>query len=230
MNEKDRETGDGCRETGKQYQIDRVIARPFSGEPGAFIRIRARKDFSIAPPYPTLLDIAREAGIAVLGVGKVDDLFGHRGFSECEHTKSNADGLARIKRLLLENRPKDNKMIIFANLIDFDQEFGHRRDAAGFGKALEETDAALPELLELLSPADFFSIAADHGCDPTFGRGTDHTREYAPLLAVCGEAGAPRSLGIRESFADLGATAAEFLGLPRTTDGTSFFAEMRRKI
>ncbi len=213
---------------GNPYGIDRVIARPFEGVPGAFARIRARKDFSVAPPYPTLLDLAREAGIAVVGVGKVDDLFGGRGFTECTHTKSNTEGLALIKRLLLENRANDNKMIIFANLIDFDQEYGHRRDTAGFRKALEEADAALPEIIGLVSRDDFLAITADHGCDPTFGRSTDHTREYAPLLAVCGAAGKPRPLGTRKSFADLGATVAEFMGFPNALDGDSFYEEMKR--
>jgi phosphopentomutase len=215
---------------GNPWRVDRVIARPFEGSPGAFRRVRARKDLSIPPPYPTLLDLASENGVATLGVGKVDDLFGHRGFSECTHTKSNAEGLSHIKRLLLENRRIDNKILILANLIDFDQEYGHRRDPEGFRAALEEFDAALPGLLDQMNAADFFAITADHGCDPTFARGTDHTREYVPLLAVCGAAGEPRALGTRRSFADLGATLAEFLGLPPKLDGTSFWREMGKRI
>ncbi len=212
--------------TGSPWHVDRVIARPFEGAPGAFRRIRARRDFAIAPPYPTLLDIAGEHGLPVLGVGKVDDIFGHRGFSACEHTVSNADGLSRIKRLLLENARNDNKMIILANLIDFDQEYGHRRNPAAFEEGLEEFDATVPDLLGLLGNDDLLAITADHGCDPTFERSTDHTREFAPMMAVCGAAGRPRGLGARNSFADLGATVAEALGLPPTPDGASFWGEM----
>ncbi|MFA6448295.1 MAG: phosphopentomutase [bacterium] len=214
---------------GNPWRIDRVIARPFAGEPNKFTRLKARRDFSAPPPFPTLLDLASEAGIKTFGVGKVDDLFGHRGISDCSHTKSNAEGLSHIKRLLLENRWKNNKILIFANLIDFDQEYGHRRNPEGFRDALEEFDAALPGLLELLDPQDFFAITADHGCDPTFIRSTDHTREYAPALAMCGSAGEPCGLGTRRSFADLGATVAEFLELPPTPDGTSFWREMQKK-
>ncbi len=214
--------------TGSPYSVDRVIARPFEGAPGSFRRIRARRDFAVAPPYPTLLDIALEHGVTVLGVGKVDDLFGHRGFNACEHTVSNADGLSRIKKLLLENVRNDNRIIILANLIDFDQEYGHRRNPAAFKAGLEEFDAAVPELLEPIGANDLLVITADHGCDPTFERSTDHTREYVPLMAVCGAAGRPRGLGDRRSFADLGATVAQALGLPGTPDGTSFWCKMTK--
>lgn len=210
----------------RPYNVDRVIARPFAGEPGAFVRLRKRKDFSLAPPYPTLLDLASENGAAALGIGKVDDLFGHRGFRDCAHTDSNSDGLEKIRRLLSDTIDKDYKLLIFANLIDFDQEYGHRRDVAGFRAALEEFDAALPGILKLLGPDDLLAITADHGCDPTFSRSTDHTREYVPLLVVCGGAGTPRGLGRRESFADLGAAVAQYLNLPPTPDGAGFWREM----
>lgn len=207
---------------GRPRSVDRVIARPFEGEPGAFRRTRLRRDFSIPPPYPTLLDMARAAGVFVFGIGKVDDLFGGRGFDDCVHTSSNADGIERLRAALLEKRPKDNRMLIFANLIDFDQEHGHRRNEEGFAKALEEFDAALPGLLAGLGPDDMAAATADHGCDPTLKRHTDHTREYVPLLVAGGGAGKSRPLGTRESFADLGASVAAFLGLPPAPRGIPF--------
>ncbi|HOO56386.1 MAG TPA: phosphopentomutase [bacterium] len=207
---------------GDPYNVDRVIARPFDGEPGSFRRLKGRRDFSIAPPYPTLLDIAREGGVEVIGIGKVDDLFGHRGFSKCVHAESNIDGIVQIRQLLLDNQNNSNKIFIFANLIDFDQEYGHRRDVDGFRRALEEFDAEIPGIESMLGDEDLFAITADHGCDPTHTASTDHTREYVPVLVKYGGGAVPGDLGTRASFADLGATVAGFFGLEPTPDGDGF--------
>jgi len=209
---------------GKPYNVDRVIARPFVGEPGGFKRIRKRKDFSIAPPYPNLLDLACENRVEVVGIGKIDDLFGGRGLSSCTHTISNSDGIEQIKKILFKNISNHNKMLIFANLIDFDQEYGHRNDKTGFRKALEEFDESLTEILKFMNNDDLLAITADHGCDPTIETSTDHSREMAPLIVKFDKISSKnRNLGIRESFSDLGASVASFLGLPDTKDGVSFF-------
>jgi len=201
------------------HDVSRVIARPFVGEPGAFRRTANRRDFSLAPPAETLLDALDEAGVARAGVGKVDDLFAGRAISS-RHTASNAEGVEAIAQWL-DEAPSG---LLFANLVDFDQLYGHRNDVAGFYRALREFDEALPGLLSRLREDDLLFLTADHGNDPTTAS-TDHARERVPLLAS-GRAVRPIALGVRETFADLGATVAEWLGVGFRGRGESFLARM----
>lgn len=173
------------------YGVGRVIARPFSGEPGAFVRTADRRDFSLEPPKPTLLDELCERGLDVLGVGKISDIFAGRGLCESHPTHSNQEGMERL--LALARRPFHG--LCLANLVDFDMLYGHRRDAAGYSLALEAFDAFLPGLLERLGPEDLLLLTGDHGCDPCHA-GTDHTREWVPLL-LWSRTLAPRPLGDR---------------------------------
>ncbi|MBI1860752.1 MAG: phosphopentomutase [Deltaproteobacteria bacterium] len=191
-------------------QIGRVIARPFVGSArGNFKRTEHRRDFSIAPP-PNILDSIHRSGIPVCSVGKIEDIFDHRGISDANHTGNNPDGLAISLSFLKKYRGKD--AFIFTNLVDFDQLYGHRRDPVGFAKSLEELDRFLPQLLGELTGQDLLILTADHGCDPTF-RGSDHTREYVPCLSY--SPGRPgKALGIRKSFADIGATILSSFRLP----------------
>jgi phosphopentomutase len=199
--------------------VSRVIARPFVGSPGAYTRTRNRRDFSIAPPSETLLDALASAGIARSGVGKVDDLFAGRSIRS-KHLASNAEGLRSIAAWL----GSAANGLLFANLVDFDQSFGHRNDVPGFYNALREFDDALPGLVSLLREDDLLFITADHGNDPTTPS-TDHARECVPLLAV-GRPVIPASLGRRSSFSDLGATIAHWFDLPFRGRGTSFLAQL----
>lgn len=196
--------------------VSRVIARPFVGTPGAFVRTTRRRDFSVEPPRETLLDALVTKGVDRFGVGKVDDLFAHRSISS-KHTLSNADGLGEIEDWL---RSRQNGGLLFANLVDFDQLYGHRNDSAGFYRALQEFDDALPRLIAHLREGDLLAITADHGNDPTTAS-TDHSRERVPALLV-GPAVQPVRLAERSTFADLGATIAEWLGSDFRGDGTSF--------
>jgi phosphopentomutase len=201
------------------HDVSRVIARPFEGEPGAWRRTANRRDFAIEPPRETLLDALAAAGIGRRGVGKVDDLFARRGI-ESEHTGSNAEGIAAIRNALREMAGG----LLFANLVDFDQRWGHRNDVSGFYEALREFDAALPGLLSHLKEDDLLFLTADHGNDPTTPS-TDHSRERVPLLAIGGAVHA-RSLGERSTFADLGATVAEWLGIGFRGAGRSFLPDL----
>jgi phosphopentomutase len=201
------------------YDVSRVIARPFAGEPGSYQRTANRRDYSIEPNAETLLDALAGAGITRAGVGKVDDLFAGRSI-EAQHTKSNAEGILRIKEWL----SSAESGFLFANLVDFDQLFGHRNDVAGFHGALREFDAALPSITSRLKEDDLLFITADHGNDPTTPS-TDHAREVVPLLAA-GMRVVPRDLGERDSFSDLGATIAEWFGLSFRGRGTSFLSEL----
>jgi phosphopentomutase len=198
-----------------------VIARPFTGEPGAWKRTPDRRDFSIAPPEETLLDALSAAGIPRAGVGKVDDLFARRGL-DGGHTNGNAEGVARMLEWL---RAGPNGLL-FANLVDFDQLHGHRNDVPGFHQALRDFDAALPDLIAALREDDLFFITADHGNDPTTPS-TDHARENVPLL-VLGPRVRPVALGVRSTFSDLGASVAEWLGLAFRGRGTSFVPALTR--
>jgi phosphopentomutase len=195
--------------------VSRVIARPFTGEPGAFKRTANRRDFSIAPPAETLLDALASRGIPRTGVGKVDDLFAGRNI-RTRHTASNAEGI----EFILEWLRGDRVGLCFANLVDFDQLFGHRNDVAGFYAALRELDRALPSMLDALREDDLLFITADHGNDPTTSS-TDHARECVPLL-VLGPMVRPVSLGVLDTFSDLGATVADWLGISFRGRGKSF--------
>jgi phosphopentomutase len=201
--------------------VSRVIARPFVGTPGAYIRSKNRRDFSIAPPSETLLDALAAAGVPRAGVGKVDDLFAGRAI-DSRHTASNADGITAILKWLSGGE----QGLLLANLVDFDQAFGHRNDAAGFYGALREFDAALPDLLASLQGDDLLFITADHGNDPTTAS-TDHARECVPLL-VLGPRVRPGSVGTRSTFSDLGATIAEWFGIGFRGRGTSFLTAIVR--
>ena len=202
------------------HNVSRVIARPFEGEPGRFVRVSAhRRDLSIEPPGETLLDALAVAGVARSGIGKVDDLFARRSIT-ATHTPANEAGIARIVEWL--RSPASG--FLFVNLVDFDQLFGHRNDAAGFYGALREFDRALPTILSTLREDDLLFITADHGNDPTTPS-TDHARECVPLLAA-----GPRvravDLGTRPTFSDLGATVAEWFGIGFRGRGTSFLSDV----
>jgi phosphopentomutase len=202
------------------HNVSRVIARPFTGQHGAWTRTANRRDYSVAPVAETLLDALASANIARTGVGKVDDLFAMRSITST-HTHDNAQGLALI-RGWLDSRSDG---LLFANLVDFDQAFGHRNDVAGFGGALAEFDASLPSLLGALHGDDLLFITADHGNDPTTPS-TDHARERVPLL-VAGPRVRPGVIAPRETFADLGATVAEAFGLSWRGAGTSFLSQVQ---
>ena len=203
------------------HDISRVIARPFVGCPGAYTRTANRRDYAIAAPEETLLDALAAAGIPRVGVGKVDDLFARRGL-DGGHTKDNAEGIARILDWL-RTGPDG---LCFANLVDFDQLYGHRNDVPGFYRAVREFDAALPDLIAALREDDLLCITADHGNDPTTPS-TDHARECVPVLVV-GPRVIPVDLGRRSTFSDLGATVAEWLGVPFRGRGTSFLSQVVR--
>lgn len=199
------------------HDVSRVIARPFVGETGAWTRTANRRDYAVPAPATTLLDALAEAGVPRHGVGKVDDLFAGRNLT-AEHTRDNAEGGAR----LLEWLATAERGFCFANLVDFDTLYGHRNDVAGFARALEAFDATVPALLAALREDDLLIITADHGNDPTTAS-TDHARERVPLLVV-GPRLRPVPLGVRATFADLGASVAEWFGLPWRGQGTSFLA------
>lgn len=216
-----------CRKAREMLQgehaVSRVIARPFVGSPGSFHRVGAeRLDLSLPPPRPTVLDICRDAGLPVKGVGKVGDLYAGRGFISSPHTEGNAETMSR----LLEEVRAGGRGILMANLVDFDMLYGHRRDARGFARALREVDDFLPVLVDAAGEEDVLVIVSDHGCDPTF-RGSDHTREYGILLLAGRMVKGAKDLGTRTSFADCGKSIADFLGLDGTgLDGLSFASEV----
>src|SRR3954469_25636555 len=197
------------------HDVSRVIARPFRGSPGSYARTPNRRDFSIQPPAETLLDALERDGIARSGVGKVDDLFAGRGIRS-RHTIDNAEGIAAIRTWM----ESESDGLLFANLVDFDQLFGHRNDVPGFYRALQEFDQALPTLIDALREDDLLFLTADHGNDPTTPS-TDHARECVPLLAM-GPRVRPVELGRRRTFSDLGATVAEWLGTRFRGRGESF--------
>jgi len=202
-----------------EQAVSRVIARPFAGKPGAYERTPRRKDFSIAPVGETLLDRLAAAGIPRVGIGKVDDLFAGRNITS-EHTPTNADAYRLIEQALERTRTG----FIFVNVIEFDQTWGHRNDVAGFYQGLRELDAWIPRLEARASGDDLIILTADHGNDPTTPS-TDHSREAVPVLAL-GPRVTPVALGERQSFADLGATVAEYFGVASPV-GTSFLPELR---
>lgn len=202
-----------CEIAREMLSVGRVIARPFMGEVGHFKRTSNRHDYSIEPQGITILDQLKEAGKQVLGVGKIYDIFAGRGLTDYVRSKSNMDGVDRT----LEYMRQKSSGLIFTNLVDFDMNYGHRRDAEGYKKALEDFDARLPEILSAMKDDDILIITADHGCDPTHA-GTDHTREYIPIL-VYGKSLRGSDLGIRHSFADIAKTIGELL-LNRKEEGS----------
>jgi phosphopentomutase len=189
------------------HRVNRVIARPFEGRPGAFVRTAGRRDFAVRPPSPSLLERLSESGVATLGLGKIQDIYSCQGIASGSRTADNAEGLART----LEWLRSETSGFCFTNLNDFDSKYGHRRDAIGYGKALEALDARLAGILDELREGDRLIITADHGCDPT-APGTDHTREFVPLIDYRpGRAGAV--LGELDSFAQVGDRVLETFGV-----------------
>ena len=205
-----------------EHAVGRVIARPFIIENGQYVRTDRRRDFSLAPPSPTVLEQALHKGLEVVGVGKIGDIFAHRGLSEEIHTHDNQDGITRTIHCIKRNFPG----IIMTNLVDFDMKYGHRNDIQGYARALQSFDDSIPEIISNLDKSDVLFITADHGCDPTTAS-TDHSREYVPLLVYGKGLNTPVSLGIRQSFADLGATVADVLNLTPSHCGASFSKILR---
>ena len=205
-----------ARELCDPYRVGRVIARPYVGEPGAFTRTQNRRDYSIGLPGPCIIDHAAAHGVKTLTVGKLDDIFPGTPISEAIHHENNADAEAATLRLM---RELEGPAFIFVNLIDFDMLYGHRRNPIGYARALEQTDRVLGECIAAMRPDDLLLITADHGNDPTFS-GTDHTREFVPLLAY-GQGVIPGSIGIRDGFYDLAQTVATALSLPPIPRGIS---------
>jgi phosphopentomutase len=206
---------EAARVIADEHKIGRVIARPFVGPLGAFKRTYNRRDYSLVPPAPTLLDRLAAAGVATVGVGKISDIFAGRGVSRSLHSEGNRDGLA----LTLTALGELERGLLFVNLVDFDMLYGHRNDAPGFARALVELDGWLPAFEALLRPGDVAFLTADHGNDPTTP-GTDHTRERVPLLAF-GPGVGGGALGTRSSFCDLGQTIAEGFGIAPLDRGES---------
>lgn len=204
-----------------RHLVSRVIARPFIGEVGGFIRTANRKDYALDPPQESVLDILSKNKIDVYGVGKIVDIFNGNGITHWVHTKDNNEGIERILQYMDEAQ---SRALIYANLVDFDMKFGHRNDVNGYAKALEEFDLALPKIMEKLTDKDWLVLCADHGCDPK-SVSTDHSREYVPVI-VYGKKIRHINLGTRESIADLGATILDYLAGETAPTGESFLKEM----
>lgn len=200
-----------------EHAVGRVIARPFEGEAGNFKRTSNRRDFSLDPTSETVLDFAVEKGLQVKAVGKIEDIFSKKGITDAVHTKNNMEGVDRTLKYMKE----DFGGIVFTNLVDFDMMYGHRNNVEGYGKALMDFDARIPEILKELKEEDLLVITADHGCDPTTPS-TDHSREYVPILVYGKKLQQGVNLGIRSTFADLASTIADYLGLDATLKGESF--------
>ncbi len=201
--------------------VGRVIARPFVGEPGAFKRTANRHDFALPPPGETLLDRVKAAQLPVIAIGKIQDLFAGRGITQAFHTASDEQGMDEVERQI----GSVSRGLIFANLVDFDTQYGHRNDVEGYARNLEWFDGRLARLLPRLNPTDLLVVTADHGNDPTTPS-TDHSREYVPLLVTGSRIRAGADLGTRSTFADLGQTLAELFGVGRLVHGTSFLPEV----
>jgi phosphopentomutase len=203
------------------HAVSRVIARPFVGASGAYVRTERRKDFSVAPTGPTVMAALRAAGVEVWGVGKIEDLFAGQGLSRSLHTTDDAAGMAQTAAALDELTAG----LLFTNLVDSDMKYGHRNDAAGYARNLERVDGLLPRIRDRLRAGDVLVVTGDHGNDPTTPS-TDHAREYVPLLVSGPGVRAGVDLGTRATFADVGATAAETLGVAWPGPGRSFLAEV----
>jgi len=205
--------------------VGRVIARPFIGEPGHFIRTGNRRDFSLPPCGRTLADAVKEAGMESIGVGKIEDILAHQGLTQSDHAAGNPACMDSLIRFMKQ----DFNGLCFTNLVDTDSKYGHRNDPAGFAGALEAFDARLPEMMELMKPGDLMIITADHGCDPCFLQSTDHSREYIPIMAWTPGMIKAVDLGTRNTFADIGATCADWLGLPERFGAESFADALRNE-
>lgn len=204
-----------------EYAVGRVIARPFIGEPGNFTRTEKREDFSLEPIGETMLDKIVKAGKKVYGVGKIVDIFKGRGISEYNHTVDNM----KTVDATIEYMKKLDRGLIFTNLVEFDMVYGHRRNPTGYAKALKNFDQRLPDIMKKIKDNDILIITSDHGCDPTF-EGTDHTREYVPLLISGNNIKKDYNIGTRDSYADLAATITELLHIEKVENGKSFTEEI----
>ena len=205
-----------------EHNVGRVIARPFIGNPGSFTRTGNRRDFSVDPVGKTMLDVIKNEGMDVLGVGKIEDIFNHRGLTQSNHAAGNTACLDATVEFL----KKHWRGLEFVNLVDTDAVYGHRRFPGGFAQALEEVDGRLPEIMRLLGDDGVLFITADHGCDPTYLKHTDHTRERVPLLVWGLGLKEGVDLGERATFADMSATILEGLGCRTKLDGTSFWNDI----
>ena len=204
------------------HRVGRVIARPFTGTPGSFRRTERRHDYAVEPPRPMLLDVLAEGNVPVLGIGKIHDIYNGRGVQNYLTTKNNADGMEKLHAALRQQ----TSGLVFANLVDFDMLYGHRKEVEGFARSLEEFDAMLSSLLDQMQPSDLLLVTADHGCDPDdCSPSTDHSREYVPILAHSPGGRRGINLGVRPTLADMGQTVAENFGgsIPH---GTSFLSQI----
>lgn len=204
-----------------EHAVGRVIARPFKGEKGSFIRTENRHDFSLAPPDKTILDYISESKKSVIAVGKINDIFAGKGITEYVYTASNNEGINKTLAYL----DKDFSGLCFVNLVDFDMVYGHRNDTSGYAKALTEFDRTLPQVIGKLKDDDMLIITADHGCDPGFKKSTDHTREYIPCL-IFGKRIKNVNLGTKEGFCHIGKTVCDYLGVSSDTAGESFLKDI----
>ena len=208
-----------------QHEVSRVIARPFVGSSGLWERTPNRHDFSVVPPEPTVLDLFKNAGMMAYGVGKINDIFVGQGLTDAVHILDNMDG---VDKTLAAMRQRRERGLIFTNLVDFDAKYGHRNNPVGYANALAEFDQRLLEIMDALADDDVLVLTADHGTDPTTPS-TDHSREYVPLLISGAPVRRGVNLGVRETFADLGATIADLMGLELPPCGTSFKSMIARK-
>lgn len=204
-----------------EHSVGRVIARPFVGEPGSFVRTERRKDFSVEPFGPTMLDLVKASGLEVVAIGKIVDIFAGCGITKSFHTVVNELVVSHT----ISELKQDYSGIIFANLVEFDSHYGHRNDPQGYAGKLMEFDEVLPMIEKALKPEDMLVITADHGCDPTT-KSTDHSREYVPLLVYGKNLKSGVNLGTRETFADVSATCCEYLGVEADLAGTSFLSSI----
>lgn len=213
-----------CREITLEepYKLGRIIARPYVGKPGSFTRTANRHDYALKPFAPTALSTLKDAGYAVIALGKIADIYDGEGITKAIRTVSNQDGMNQLLTVLDE----EFRGLSFLNLVDFDALYGHRRNAKGYGQAIEEFDTQLAEVLDKLTDEDLLIITADHGNDPTY-RGTDHTREYVPLLAYSPRFSGGSELTVRKTFADIGATVADNFAVKLPGYGTSFLTDLR---
>ncbi len=214
-----------AREILRPYGLGRVIARPFVGQEGSYKRTYNRKDYSLLPPTDTALDLLTKAGVPVVAVGKISDIFAGRGVSESHHTEGNQDGMQKTIELARSAKGEFETGFLFLNLVDFDMLYGHRRDSVGYRRALEQFDVQLVELEKHLRPADLVILCADHGNDPTHMQTTDHTREYTPVVVAGPAVRHGAELGTRKTMADIGATVCEAFDVVLPGAGKSFLGE-----
>lgn len=206
------------------YEVGRIIARPFIGEPGHFVRTGDRRDYSRLPKRKMVFEYLKEAGHCVVGVGKIGDIYAHIGLTESYHTANNGEDMAELTKQLLAHRQDTG--LLMANFVDFDSQYGHRRNVAGYAQCIEDFDTALGQFLPLLQDDELLVITADHGNDPTW-HGTDHTRERVPLLLYSPAFTQPVDVGLRQTYADLGMTIMDNFGIQGLEFGTSFLSELR---